>query len=69
MSCIFPNLAGETARRGIRKSCIARAINVSYRAYYNKLIGKSPITWDEACVIHEQFFPDMTKEVLFARSN
>lgn len=65
---MYPILAGEIAKRGIKKSAIASAIGISYRAFYNKLSGDAPFTWPEVCQINNQFFPDMDKNELFSRA-
>lgn len=69
MNIAFPILAGEIARRGIKKSAMASALGISGRALYNKLSGEVPFTWPEVCGINERFFPDMSKESLFARDD
>lgn len=51
--------------RGIRMKAVADAIGVSTRALYNKIEGRSPFTWKEACTIQLQFFPDLSKDDLF----
>lgn len=65
MNVEFPTLAGEIARRGVKKSVIASAIGISNRALYNKMSGVVPFTWPEACAIQERFFPDVDKDDLF----
>ncbi len=65
----YPTLIGEIAKRGIRKSVIAKQIGISERALYNKLDGITRFSWDEVCAISETFFPDMDKSVLFARED
>ena len=61
----FPNLAGEIARRGIKKKAIADALNICNRSLNNKLSGRVPFTWDEVKLIRSQFFPDMSLDDLF----
>lgn len=61
----FPNLAGEIARRGIKKKTIADALNICNRSLNNKLSGRVPFTWDEVKLIRSQFFPDMSPDDLF----
>jgi hypothetical protein len=68
MVTMFPVLNGEIANRGIQRTVIARAINVSYNAFRNKMAGVSPFTFDEACTIQERFFPDMEMRILFKKS-
>lgn len=65
MDVMYPNLAAEIARRGIKKKAICEAIGVTYRCLHNKMNGVTPITWDEACKIQQEFFPDVSKDVLF----
>lgn len=62
----YPVLAGEIAKRGIKKTVIASAVNVSDRALYNKIVGTTPFTWPEVCTIQSRFFPDMSKDELFS---
>ena len=61
----FPNLAGEIARRGIKKKAIADALNICNSSLNNKLSGRVPFTWDEVKLIRSQFFPDMSPDDLF----
>lgn len=69
MKAIFPNLAGEIAKRGIKKCAIASALGISSRTLYCKMSGDTPFTWPETCVIRDTFFPDMSKDELFARAS
>lgn len=66
MNIAYPNLAGEIAKRGIKKCAIASELGISYRALQNKFSGKVPFTWPEVCSIEKTFFPDMDKNTLFA---
>lgn len=61
----FPTLAGEIARRGIKKKTIAEALDICNRSLNKKLNGQVPFTWDEVKQIRTQFFPDMTPDDLF----
>lgn len=61
----YPVLEDLIEKRGVVRARIARAIGVSYRAFWNKMRGAVPFTWPEACTIQSQFFPDITKEELF----
>ena len=65
----YPVLAGEIARRGIKKKVIAERIGICHKSLTNKLTGKAPFTWPEVQLIRHQFFPDMAPEVLFAESD
>lgn len=69
MRTMYPILAGEIAKRGIKKTAIAKQIGVSERALYNKLYGVAPFTWPEVCNIKDCFFPDMDQETLFKRAD
>lgn len=66
MAFAYPNLVAEIARRGTKKSAIARRLGITERAFHNKMSGVAPFTWPEACIIQRQFFPDMDKDFLFA---
>lgn len=68
VSTAYPVLNGEIANRGIAKTAIARALDVSYCSFYNKMAGKSPFTFEEACTIQQRFFPDMDLRTLFRRA-
>lgn len=65
----YPNLAGEIAKRGIKKKKIAESIGVCDKAFNNKMSGRSPFTWPEVRTIRHQFFPDMDPDVLFAEAD
>lgn len=55
----YPELEGQIAARGIRKTAIAKRIGCSERSLYSKLSGKTQFTWDEVNVMNITFFPDM----------
>lgn len=61
----YPTLEREIAGRGIKKKAIAESINVCNKSLNNKLSGRVPFTWPEVSKIRNQFFPDMTHDVLF----
>lgn len=65
MQIAYPMLVGEIAKRGIKKSSIAKRIGISDRALYNKMSGAVSFTWDEVVEINSCFFPDLDKNVLF----
>lgn len=65
---IYPVLVGEIAKRGIKKTAIAKQIGVTERTLYNKLYGLAPFTWPEVCEIKNCFFPDLDQETLFRRA-
>lgn len=65
LNVVYPNLAAEIAKRGIKKSAIASALGISGKALYNKMAGIAPFTWPETCTIQHTFFPDIDKDALF----
>jgi len=65
----YPVLAGEIAKRGMKRSVIASSIGISARSLYNKMAGKTPLTWTEAKEISGRFFPDMTMTDLLATAS
>ncbi len=69
MHIAYPVLSGEIAKRGIKKSAIALELGISGRTFYNKLSGRVPFTWPEACHIRNHFFPDMDKDSLFIHAD
>ena len=52
----YPVLAGEIAKRGIKKKTIAERIGVCDKSLNNKLNGRVPFTWPEVKTIRHQFF-------------
>lgn len=64
----YPALEREIAGRGIKKKTIAESIGVCSKSLNNKLSGRVPFTCPEVFTIKNRFFPDMTLEVLFSRS-
>lgn len=65
----YPVLVGEMAKREVPKKEMAERMGICYRALNNKLSGKVPFTWPEVCTINSAFFPDIEKDVLFARAD
>lgn len=68
MPIAYPTLIGEIAKRGVKKTVIAERTGISERSFYNKLAGISSFTWEEVCSIQSTFFPDISKDILFKRS-
>lgn len=64
----YPVLEGKISERGFTKVSIAKSLGISPRAFSNKTSGKVPFTWPEVCIIHDQYFPDVPKDSLFARN-
>lgn len=61
----FKTLNGKIEERGIKKTIIAKTLGVSERALRYKIEGESPLSWDQACAIQENFFPDIDLRNLF----
>lgn len=67
MVVLYPVLAGEIAKRGIKKATIAKQLGISNRTLYNKLYGLADFTWTEVLEIRSCFFPDIDPQLLFSR--
>ncbi len=67
MKVVYPELAAEIAKRGIRKKDIAKCVEISDRALSNKLQGRSAFTWNEVNKICDTFFPGAEMATLFKR--
>ncbi|KAF5044733.1 hypothetical protein DSECCO2_488720 [anaerobic digester metagenome] len=61
----FAYLKNLIEKRGVRRSVIARRLEISERTLRNKLEGCSPFTWEQVSVIQREFFPDVEKDKLF----
>ena len=68
MKVVYPTLVGEMAKRGVKKSVVASALEINPRTLYSKMQGKVPFTWPEVQTINQRFFPDMNPYVLFAKA-
>lgn len=62
---LYPVLVSEMAKREIQKKAVAESIGVCYKAFNNKLNGKTPFTWPEVKTIRHKFFPDISADILF----
>jgi len=65
---MFKKLEGQMVERGIAPKEIADRLEIAERTFRNKLKGITEFTWLEVCIIQGEFFPDITKEELFARA-
>ena len=65
MKSIYPFLVGEIAKRGIKKKEIAESTEISYKAFYNKMLGKNDFSLTEAMTIQKNYFPEIPLETLF----
>jgi len=63
---MFPNLKAEMARYGLSYAQVAAAVGRNPAWLDAKLRGKGNISIQEALIIHDKFFPDMTYGYLFA---
>lgn len=51
-------LNGKIAEKNLKKKEIAAALNISPRAFRNKLVGAQPFLWSEVRLMHSNFFSD-----------
>lgn len=63
---IYPNLEAEMARLGLKRKDLAAALGVRSATIYDKLNGKYQFTLNEAKIIKETFFPNLTLDYLFS---
>lgn len=67
---MYPNLAAELARKGLKQKDLAPALSTTRTATVsNKLTGKSPLLIDEAFKIQATFFPEHSLDYLFKRDD
>lgn len=60
----YPNLEAEISKNGIKKQDIAKALNITPRAFSQKMKGQTDFWWKEVGVV-QTFFPDIPAEKLF----
>lgn len=65
---MYKTLEGKMVEKGIATKDVADRLNISERAFRNKLRGISDFTWSQACIIQEEFFPEVSKEELFRKT-
>ena len=65
---MYPNLDAEMVRRGLRRKDLAPVFKNRIPTVSDKLNGKSPILLDEALAVKDKYFPDLSLEFLFYRS-
>lgn len=61
----FPVLAGEMAKKGIKRKQMSELLGISDKALRNKLDGKTAFTLPEADKIQDTFFPYIEIKRLF----
>ena len=60
----YPNLEAEISKNGIKKQDIAKALNITPRAFGMKMTGQVDFWWKEILIIHS-IFPDIQPIKLF----
>ena len=60
----YPNLEAEISKNGIKKKDIADKLNISNRAFAEKMAGRVDFWWKEVSIIHS-IFPNVPAEELF----
>ncbi len=68
MKYIYPMLELEIYKKGIKLKRMAEYLEISSKALSNKLKGNTEFTWLEVCKIQKEFFPTITKDELFKRT-
>lgn len=63
------NLKAEIVRHNIKKTEIAKCLNIGNRTLYGKIKGETKFTTDEAFKIQKTFFPECTLDYLFEQSD
>lgn len=66
---MYDNLEKLIKERKITKLSMAESMDMRYPTLIDKLAGKFPLSLDQAMEIKEKFFPDLTIEELFKKSN
>lgn len=67
---MYPNLNAELARKGIKRSDVARDLFQGRKATVSdKLNGKVPLLLDEAIKIKKHYFPEYKLDYLFKKQN
>jgi hypothetical protein len=66
---MFRKLEGQMVEHGISDKMIADRLGIAVRTFKNKTKGISEFTWSEVCIIQGEFFPAITKDELFTRSD
>lgn len=65
---MYRNLEAEMVRKGIKRKDISELLNVRYATVVQKLNGKYKFNLDEALIIKENCFPELSVEYLFEKS-
>lgn len=62
----YPFLVKKIEEKGIKLNKIAEHLKITPKALRSKMKGKTKFTWEQVCEIQEYFFPDCSKDDLFA---
>lgn len=62
---MYRNLVAEMTRNQIKKTDLAKLLNLRYATILDKLNGKSRFFYDEAKTIKNQYFAGLSLEYLF----
>ena len=62
---MYRNLEAEMAREGIDRKDLANLLNVRYATIIDKLKGRFSFTLDEAFIIKNNYFSELSFEYLF----
>ncbi|WP_337675471.1 hypothetical protein [Huintestinicola sp.] len=60
----YPNLEAEISKNGMKKKDIANMLNITPRAFAEKMTGRVDFWWKEVGII-QNLFPDIPAEKLF----
>ena len=69
MKVVYPELVSGLAQKSITKLSVAKALKISPRTLYAKLVGDTDFTLSEASTIQQQFFPELSKDMLFRKAD
>lgn len=63
----YKNISAEIAREGYKFKEIAQALEISNKAFSNRVNGKTDFKAHEAIVLKIRFFPNLSLDYLFDR--
>jgi hypothetical protein len=66
---MFRNLQAEIVRKGMNNIEFASVIEMNYRTFSNKLLGKTEFCLDEMKIIKKAIGNDCTLEYLFEKND
>mgnify|MGYP001579135663 CR=1 FL=1 len=62
---MFANLNAEMARHDVLHKDVMELLKGSRKTAWNKMNGRSGLTWNEMKAIRDKYFPKMTIDYLF----